>query len=101
MTDTPKRILLVCQSSSCLERGSAELLAAFQAAELPADVEVQATTCLGQCNLAANCRIVPEETWYCRLSPADVERIVAEHLHGGDRIAAKLHPRIHTSYSFS
>ncbi|NJL00092.1 MAG: (2Fe-2S) ferredoxin domain-containing protein [Spirulinaceae cyanobacterium RM2_2_10] len=97
MTDE-KRTVLVCQSSSCLERGGTALLAAFQAADLPADVEVQATTCLGQCNMASNVRILPEETWYCRLQPEDAERVVEEHLKKGDRLTDKLHPRIHSSY---
>ncbi len=99
MADT-KRTLLVCQSGSCLAHGGEAVLAAFKAAELPADVELQAVSCLGQCNLAANARLLPEETWYCRLEAADVERIVREHLHGGDRVEDKLHPRIHRSYHF-
>ncbi len=98
MTDS-QRTILVCQNCSCLARGGAEVLAAFETADLPPDVVVEASSCLGQCNMAPNVRIVPEETWYCRLTPADVERIVVEHLHGGDRVQDKLHPRIHLSFS--
>lgn len=89
------RTVLVCQNCACLSRESEAVLKAFQASDLPADVRVEACSCLGQCNLAPNARVVPEETWYCRLKPEDVPQIVQEHLHGGQPVTAKLHPRIH------
>ncbi|MGK7929338.1 MAG: ferredoxin [Spirulina sp.] len=97
---TDLRTVLVCQNCTCLTRGAEELLKAWQTADLPDDVEIVASGCLGQCNLAPNARILPEETWYCRLSPEDVPRIVQQHLHEGKRVKEKLHPRIHSYYSF-
>lgn len=93
-----KRTLLVCQNCSCLSRGSPELLKALAAADLPEDVDVREVGCLGQCNVAPNIRIVPEETWYCRLQPEDIDAIVEQHLKGGQPVQAKLHPRIHGRY---
>ncbi|NEO27170.1 MAG: (2Fe-2S) ferredoxin domain-containing protein, partial [Kamptonema sp. SIO4C4] len=72
----PKRTVLVCQNCTCLSRQADKVLASFKAADLPEDVEIVPSGCLGQCNMGANARIVPEETWYCRLTPEDVEKIV-------------------------
>ncbi|MBP0021099.1 MAG: (2Fe-2S) ferredoxin domain-containing protein [Cyanobacteria bacterium SBLK] len=94
------RTVLVCQNCTCLARGGEKLLQALQAADLPDDVEIVASDCLGQCNMAPNARIIPEETWYCRLSPEDAPRIVREHLQEGKPVKDKLHPRIHSYYSF-
>lgn len=95
-----KRTIFVCQSDTCLSRQGKEILDAFEAAELPDDVEVVASGCLGQCNMGANARITPEETWYCRLTPEDVEKIVRQHLENGQQVTEKLHPRIHLQFSF-
>lgn len=94
MTES-SRTVMVCQNCACLSRESEAVLKAFQTSNLPDDVTVEACSCLGQCNLAPNVRVVPEETWYCRLEPADVSQIVQEHLHQGQPVAEKLHPRIH------
>ncbi|MEA5471062.1 (2Fe-2S) ferredoxin domain-containing protein [Spirulina sp. 06S082] len=96
-----QRTVLVCQNCTCLAQGAKALLEAFQVADLPDDVEIVASDCLGQCNMAPNVRIIPDETWYCRLSPEDVPHIVKQHLHEGKPVAEKLHPRIHSYYSFS
>ncbi|MEC4986787.1 MAG: (2Fe-2S) ferredoxin domain-containing protein [Oscillatoria sp. PMC 1068.18] len=95
-----KRCVLVCQNTSCRVAGSPEVLAAFEAADLPEDVIVKAVGCQGQCSIAATVRILPEETWYCRVKASDVQQIVEEHLQGGKRVEEKLNPRIHQSYSF-
>lgn len=86
--------VLVCQYRSCLAAGAAAVLTAFEAAELT-DYQVSGTGCQGQCSCGPTVRIIPEETWYCRVNPSDVLVIVAEHLKGGKLVEAKLHPRIH------
>lgn len=92
---TTVRTVMVCQNCACLSRGGEAVFNAFQASDLPNDVIIEASSCLGQCNLAPNVRIVPEETWYCRLELEDVPQIVQEHLHQGQPVSEKLHPRIH------
>jgi (2Fe-2S) ferredoxin len=94
------RTVLVCQNCSCRDRGSQAVLAAFQAAELPDDVTAIAADCQGQCNMGPTVRVIPEETWYCRITVADVPQIVEQHLYGGDPVETKLHPRIHRRFSF-
>lgn len=100
MEKKEKRSVMVCQNSSCQERGSQAVLEAFQAADLPEDVEAIACGCQGQCNMGPTVRVVPEETWYCRIQPSDVPAIVEQHLKKGQPVEAKLHPRIHMRYSF-
>ena len=94
-----RRCIIVCQYRSCLENGSAEVLAAFESAEIPG-VMVTGSGCQGQCSCGPTVRIVPEETWYCRVQPSDVQMIVEQHLQGEQPIEAKLNPRIHMRMSF-
>lgn len=93
-----ERCVLVCQYKSCLANGSAEVLATFEAAEVT-DFKVTGTGCQGQCSSGPTVRIVPEETWYCRVKPSDVPVIVEQHLKGGKPVEEKLHPRIHMRFS--
>ena len=89
----PDRVL-ICQNRSCLQRGSAEVLAAFQAADIPGTI-AEGSPCLNQCSSGPTVRVVTDETWYCRVSVEDVPAIVEQHLIGGNPVEAKLNPRIH------
>nr|WP_290221421.1 (2Fe-2S) ferredoxin domain-containing protein [Trichocoleus desertorum] len=89
-----QRQVLVCQYQNCLARGSAQVLAAFQAHLVP-EADIQATGCLGQCNMGPNVRVVPDEVWYCRVQPSDVPTVVKEHLQSGHAVEPLLHPRFH------
>lgn len=95
-----QRCVMVCQHRSCLLNGSAEVLAAFQSAEVPPGVIVTASPCQGQCSSGPTVRITPEETWYYRVQPSDVPVIVEQHLKGGELVEEKLNPRIHMRFSF-
>ena len=92
------RCVLVCQHTSCLAAGSAAVLAAFEAAQT--EFTVKACGCQGQCSSGPTVRIIPEETWYCRVQPNDVPLIVEQHLIGGKPVEDKLHPRIHLRFNF-
>jgi (2Fe-2S) ferredoxin len=91
------RCLFVCQYQSCLKNGSAEVLAAFESAE----IIVEGSGCQGQCSIGPTVRITPEEIWYARVKPADVPLIVAQHLHGGKPVQSLLNPRIHLPFYHS
>lgn len=95
-SETP--CVLVCQHTSCLEAGSAAVLAAFEASEVA--VTVKGCGCQGQCSAGPTVRIIPEETWYCRVQPDDVPTIVEQHLIGGVPVEEKLHPRIHLRFHY-
>lgn len=94
-----KRCVLVCQHKSCLAVGSAEVLAAFKNTDLNG-FTVTSADCQGQCSSGPTVRILPDETWYCRVQPSDVPVIVEQHLKGGKLVEAKLHPRIHMRFTF-
>jgi (2Fe-2S) ferredoxin len=91
------REVLVCQYVNCRENGSEAVLQAFL--EQPvAGVEVVGSECQGQCNMGATVRVLPDETWYCRVKPEDVPLIVEEHLKQNKQVDRLLHPRFHPSY---
>lgn len=91
------RQVLVCQYVNCVANGSKAVLAAFQAN--PVDgVEVLAVSCQGQCNMGPTVRILPDETWYCRVSSDDVSVIVDQHLRHGKMVDRLLHPRMHPKF---
>lgn len=89
-----RRCVLICQHRSCLRQGSAEVLAAFQAA-VPAGVLATASDCMGQCASGPTVRVMPEGNWYCSIQRSDVDTIVKEHLEGDRPVQELLHPRFH------
>lgn len=91
---TPDRCVFVCQNRSCLNQGSERVFEAFQSAEIPG-VTLEKSGCLGQCSSGPTVRILPDETWYCRVQPPDVPLIIEQHLIGGEPVEAKLNPRLH------
>ncbi|MDX2239817.1 MAG: (2Fe-2S) ferredoxin domain-containing protein [Leptolyngbyaceae cyanobacterium bins.302] len=91
------RQVLVCQYVNCIANGSKEVLEAFQTYSV-AGVEVVAVACQGQCNMGATVRILPDETWYCRVKSADVPEIVEQHLKRGELVDRLLHPRMHPRF---
>jgi len=98
MSYPQKRFVMVCQHSSCLVQGASKVLLAWQMADIPEDVIVMTSGCQGQCSTSPTVRIIPEETWYCRVKPEDVNQIVEEHLKNGQPVNRLLHPRIHPQW---
>ncbi|WP_084639649.1 (2Fe-2S) ferredoxin domain-containing protein [Geitlerinema sp. PCC 9228] len=105
MTESPTpsnrnlRRVIVCQNDDCCRNGSQETLKAFQeAANLPDDVTVETSGCMGQCSIGPTVRILPDEVWYYRVSSEDVQQIVHRHLQGGEEVEEKLNPRIHMRF---
>lgn len=91
--------VFVCQYQSCLRNGASDVLAAFQALEIPGYI-VQESDCQGQCSVGPTVRVIPEEIWYYRVKPTDVPLIVEQHLKGGTPVEALLNPRIHIRFSW-
>jgi (2Fe-2S) ferredoxin len=91
------RTVLVCQYTNCQANGSTAVLEAFLAHSVEA-VEVAGSGCQGQCNLGPTVRVLPDETWYCRVKPDDVPEIVHSHLQQGTPVDRLLHPRFHPTF---
>jgi (2Fe-2S) ferredoxin len=91
------RQVLVCQHISCQNQGSASVLAAFQADPVTG-VVVVASECQGQCNMGPTVRVLPDETWYCRVKPEDVPVICDQHLKANQPVVRLLHPRLHPRF---
>ena len=90
------RTILVCQHESCPRLGAAAVLKAFKT-QAPGDVEVKSAGCLGECGSGPMVVVLPEQIWYCHVSPLDVPRIVKQHLKGGKPVREKLYPKFHPS----
>lgn len=92
-----RRFVMVCQNRSCLRSGSDQVLAAFQERHCLAAM-ISGSECLGQCGSGPTVRIVPDDVWYCRVKPEDVDEIVEQHLLGNQPVKRLLHPRFHPQY---
>jgi (2Fe-2S) ferredoxin len=91
----PQRWLVqVCQNRSCLRNQSKAVLEAFQQYQSE-HILVAESECQGQCSAGPTVRVLPDNTWYCRVSPDDVQPIVEQHLGQGQPYRARLHPRFH------
>lgn len=94
-TNSPRRWLVqVCRHRSCDRGGSAAVLAAFQQHQ-SARILVAESDCMGQCSAGPTVKVMPGNTWYCRVAAEDVPRIVEEHLGNGEPVRDRLHPRFH------
>ncbi len=77
-----------------MRNGAIAVLEALQA-QVPTGVLVQSSDCMGQCASGPTVRVSPDVTWYCRVKPEDVPRLVEQHLLGDRPVEALLHPRMH------
>lgn len=93
-----ERQVWVCQYRNCVANGAIEVLAAFRSQELPEAVQVLEGGCQGQCHIGANVQVMPDNVWYCQVTPEQVPTIVQEHLWGDRVVTALLNPRIHARY---
>ena len=90
--------VLVCRGPRCSAQGadrSAEalVLALMRAGLDDDDVLVTHTGCQFPCNQAPVVSVQPDDVWYGAVDPAPAERIVVEHLQGGEPVAEKRLPR--------
>ena len=90
----PDRHVFVCShGKSCAKRGSAEVYAAFRerlkASGLKPKVAVTGCGSIGFCDRGVAVAIYPEQVWYSRVTPEDVEEIWQEHVLGG-RVVERL-----------
>ena len=80
----------------CAARGSAALLAAFQAEHArrgwPRGVKVVGTTCLTSCQCGPTVAVYPGAVWYGGVTPTDVTELFDTHLSGSGPVKRLLLP---------
>ncbi|MBX2862521.1 MAG: (2Fe-2S) ferredoxin domain-containing protein [Leptolyngbyaceae cyanobacterium MAG.088] len=93
-----RRFIQVCQYRSCQRVQAADVLAALKQYANP-DLMVSPSSCLGQCGSGPTVRVAPDNVWYCRVRPKDVNEIYEQHIHQGKPVKRLLHPRFHPDYN--
>jgi (2Fe-2S) ferredoxin len=86
--------VLVCQNRTCRKQGARKVLAAFQAQLVPG-VEIESSSCLGQCGMGPMVLVLPEEVWYCGVRADEVLAIAQRHLREGKPVTAMLYKKFH------
>lgn len=77
----------------CCVQGDAEAMAIHMADRLkemdqfgPGKIRVSKAGCLGRCGCGPNIVIYPESVWYRYNEQADIDRIIEQHLIGGQLV---------------
>lgn len=71
----PNKTVLVCQNRTCKASGSVKVLQALQNCS-DTNIEVIGSGCLGQCGNGPMVLVLPEETWYSRVTANEVKTLV-------------------------
>ncbi|NCJ06764.1 (2Fe-2S) ferredoxin domain-containing protein [Synechococcales cyanobacterium C] len=75
--------VLICQSSSCVKRGSKQVQKALEAAlcdrGLADQVMIKKTGCMDACKKGPHVVVMPGKARYQRLHPQDIPALVSEH----------------------
>lgn len=82
--------VLVCGGTGCASSHSQQIIGQFEkeirANQLQKEVKVVRTGCFGLCEAGPIVIVYPEGTFYSRVTPGDVQEIVAEHLLKGRQV---------------
>ncbi len=86
----------VCGSGGCFSSGGMQIREALEQAcaarNLASDVRIISTGCMGLCGAGPLVRMHPSDTLYVKVTPADADRIVEQHLVGNTPVADLAHP---------
>jgi (2Fe-2S) ferredoxin len=92
------RRVLVCQNRTCRKQGAAKVLQAFQKLS-GSEIEVVASSCLGQCGNGPMVLVMPEKVWYSHVCAEEVATVIEQHLRGGKPVEAMLYRKFHRHYN--
>ncbi|MCA1756946.1 MAG: NADH-quinone oxidoreductase subunit NuoF [Bacteroidales bacterium] len=87
--------LLVCGGTGCRASESAgieaKLKSELEKRSLDQSVQVISTGCFGFCEKGPIVKVMPDNTFYTQVTPADAETIVAEHVVKGRRVESLIY----------
>jgi NADH:ubiquinone oxidoreductase subunit F (NADH-binding)/(2Fe-2S) ferredoxin len=87
--------LLVCGGTGCRASESAgieeKLKSELEKRNLDQSVQVISTGCFGFCEKGPIVKVMPDNTFYTQVTPADAETIVAEHVVKGRRVESLIY----------
>lgn len=91
--------VLVCLGPRCAQAGAWEVLHALRVQAKARGVDkagsarviISRTACQEPCNLAPLVTVQPDNCWYGRIRPTDCQRIVEQHLIGGEPVTEFAH----------
>jgi NADH:ubiquinone oxidoreductase subunit F (NADH-binding)/(2Fe-2S) ferredoxin len=87
--------LLVCGGTGCRASESAgieeKLKSELEKRNLDQSVQVISTGCFGFCEKGPIVKVMPDNTFYTQVTPADAETIVAEHIVKGRRVESLIY----------
>ncbi len=90
-----KMHVLVCGGTGCLSAEGEQIVTNLKSqiaeAGLDTDVAVLKTGCFGFCEKGPIVKILPDNTFYVQVTPADAEEIVKEHLVKGRKVERLLY----------
>lgn len=90
-----KNYILVCGGTGCRASRSDEVVEELKKQlaiyGLENDVKVLETGCFGFCEKGPNVKIIPDNTFYCKVKPEDAEEIVKEHMLKGRKVQRLLY----------
>lgn len=85
-----KQYILVCGGTGCTSSGSNDIIDLFnktlEAKNLKNDVQVVRTGCFGFCEQGPIVKVIPDNTFYVRVTEKDVEEIITEHIVKGRKV---------------
>ncbi|MBO3459808.1 (2Fe-2S) ferredoxin domain-containing protein [Aetokthonos hydrillicola Thurmond2011] len=88
------KTIRVCQNRTCRKQGAKEVLAAFKASPV-SGVNVEGSSCLGQCGNGPMVLVLPDMVWYSGVQASEVPVVIKQHLLCGEKVTQMLYYRFH------
>jgi len=90
-----KQFILICGGTGCSSSGSGDIIDSFNKAleekGLKDEVQIVRTGCFGFCEQGPIVKVLPDDTFYVKVTEKDVENIVNEHIIKGRRVQRLLY----------